>query len=418
MRKLRLTWQRMRNVPGLRGDLVLLTALILVGVLAGGYIISQYDVIKPWEERTVFSAEFDMAPAIQLEATQEVRIAGIPVGKITGAEPTDHGTARITMSLGPQHQVYRNARAVIRSKTPINVMYVALDPGSPSAGPLGQNGTIPVSQTDRVLQPFELLDKLGPRTRNALTSLVNQADAALVRAPRDLPTGLRTTNATLASFEPIVTRLQERRESIKRLVTAIARISHAAGNDDRRLSSLASSLEQTLSVVTKRDQELNRTLAELPGFTHVLRDSMRETAGLTGELNPVLDSVDGAADQLPSALSRLTKTVNEAGRLVDDARPVVAAARPVVNDLRPLAGDLDASLRDLRPVVSTLPGATKRIVPWLDDLSAFVYQTSSAFSLADVNGGLGRAQVVFDVTNPTGGGSAVQSGSNSQGGSK
>jgi len=41
-------------------------------------------------------------------------------------------------------------------------------------------------------------------------------------------------------------------------------------------------------------------------------------------------------------------------------------------------------------------------VPWLDDLSAFVYQTSSAFSLADVNGGLGRAQVNLKVDDPKG----------------
>ena len=39
----------------------------------------------------------------------------------------------------------------------------------------------------------------------------------------------------------------------------------------------------------------------------------------------------------------------------------------------------------------------------MDDLAAFTYQTSSSFSLYDANGGMGRANLHVDLTNPTGG---------------
>jgi len=402
VRNIRLAWQRIRNVPGLRSDLVVLAVLVALGVASGGYIVSHYEAILPWEDRVEFTAEFDHAPAVQLDARQEVRIAGVPVGKIIDAKPTRQGTALLTMSIEPGHQIYDNAHVVLRSKNPLNVMYVALNPGGPPGRPLPSDKVIPASQTERVLQPHELMDKLDERTQSALTSLLDEADVALAQAPKRLPGGLRATDATLASFQLVLEKLQHRRGAIKRLVTAIARISAAAGEDDQRLAALASSLQETLAVLAKRDKELGATLAELPGLSGTLRRSMTSTAALTEELNPALDNMQAAAGKLPSAVSRLSKTVRKAGGLVRDAQPVVGKARPVLDDLRPLAGDVNSALTDFRPVVATFPRATKRIVPWLDDLSAFVYQTSSAFSLADVNGGLGRAQVNLKVDDPKG----------------
>ncbi|NKQ54232.1 MCE family protein [Amycolatopsis sp. K13G38] len=391
-------------MPGLRADLLLVVALVVVGVIAGGYIVSRYDGIAPWDQRYEFAADFDMAPGIQLSSKQEVRIAGVPVGKIVAADPTAAGKARLTLSLEPGHQVYSNAQVVVRSKTPLNVMYIELNPGGPPGTPLPQHGVIPVTQTQRVVQPYELLDNLDERTRDALTSLVDEGDVALAAAPQQLPQGLNATDAALGSLKPVVDQLQQRRDALQRLVTAVARISQAAGGDNQQLATLASSLQQTLSVLSARNGDLGTTLSQLPGLTGDLQHAASSVSTLTGELNPTLDAVHDAAGKLPGALNRLGSTVDSAGGLLQAAGPVVHDARPVVADLRPLVGDAHAAMTDLVPTVHTLPGATARIVPWLDDLAAFVYQTSSAFSLADANGGLGRAQVVLKVTDPTGDG--------------
>jgi len=401
--RLHVTWDRVRNVPGLGRDVAMVALVVALGLVSSVYIVSRYDVITPWSDEYEFSAEFDQAPAIQLSSVQEVRIAGIPVGKIVGAEPTQHGTAKLELSIDEGHTIYSNARVVARSKTPLNVMYVSLDPGGPPARPLPEHATIPVSQTERVLQPYELLDELDGRTRSALTQLVTQADVALANAPAHLPGGLRSTNAAMQSFKPVAEQLQKRRENIRHLVTSLSQISTAAGKDDRRLASLVGSLEETLVVVSRRDKELAGSLDMLPGVTGTLRDSMASAAKLTDQLTPTLRSLNAASGELPSALARLNRTVDAADELVQVAGPVIAKARPVVNDLRPLVGDLRVALGDLARVTSTLPGATQRIVPWLDDLGAFVYQTSSSFSLGDVNGNIGRAQVVVKVTDPTGG---------------
>jgi len=396
--------ERMRNTPGLARDLIITVCVVAVGGVAFASIFRHYDFLRPGAERYTFSAEFDQAPAVQLASRQEIRIAGVSVGKILDAKPTAAGRALLTFSLEPGHQVFQNARLIMRSKTPLNVMYVTLDPGGPPAQPLPENGTIPLGQTDRVTQPYEVLDDLDTRARAALTDLVDDGDVALAHAATDLPSGVSALNGAISSFDPLVSAMQERRENLRRLVTAVAEISQAAGDDDERLASLADSLESTLGVVAADDEQLGTALERLPGVTTTLRESMHSAAQLTDELTPTLEHLTGASAQLPDALDHLVSTVRNLRGVLTKAKPVIAKAKPVVADLRPLAGNLKTTFGDLKPVSATLPQATARLVPWLTNLGAFVYQTSSSFSLGDANGGLGRANLVLKVLDPTGGG--------------
>jgi phospholipid/cholesterol/gamma-HCH transport system substrate-binding protein len=404
MSKLGRTWEHVRKVPGLGKDVVTFALLLVIGLVAGGYMLSQYDWEAPWDDRVYFAAELEKAPGVFTDALQEVRIAGVKVGKVESAEPLPNGHARLVMSLEDGRKVYDNAHLVWRMKAPINVMYVSLDPGGPPGKPVPEDGTIPVTQTERAIQPFELLDKLDERTQPALTALLNEADVALAKAPARLPKGLAATDGAISSFRPVVEQLETRREYIKRLVTSISQVSTAAGGDQKRLARLVSSLHKTLGTLGNRDDELRATLAGLPGFAKDLDGAMTKTSALTEQLDPTLDALNGASDELPSALRRLTDTAKTARGVVRAASPVIRKAKPVVADLRPLVSDVDSALTDLEPVTGHLPSATKRLVPWLDHLGAFIYQTSSSFSLADVNGGYGRANVVMNLSNPSGGG--------------
>ena len=404
MSRLATAVERMRNTPGLGRDVLVTCVVVIAGAIAFGSIFSHYDFISPGSHRYTFSAEFDQAPAVQLASRQEVRIAGVPVGKITDATPTAEGHALLDFSLEEGHVVYQNARLIMRSKTPLNVMYVTLDPGGPPAQPLAEGGTIPIGQTDRVVQPYEVFDDLDARARAALTDLVNDGDVALAHAATDLPTGVSALNGAISSFDPLVTAMQERRTNLRRLVTSVAEISKAAGDDDERLASLADSLETTLGVVAADDQQLGAALEQLPGVTATLRSSMHSAARLTTQLTPTLEDLTAASSQLPATLDRLVSTVGNVRDVLAKARPVIARAKPLIADLRPLVGNLDSTFRDLKPVSANLPQATAQLVPWLTNLGAFVYQTSSSFSLGDANGGLGRANVVLKVLDPTGGG--------------
>ncbi|WP_329060836.1 MlaD family protein [Amycolatopsis sp. NBC_01480] len=394
---LRRTWERVRTVPGLGRNVLTVIVLITLGVISTSVILGNQRFILPWADRYVFSADFAQAPAINPGQQPKVRIAGVEVGQITGSAVTGTGTARLTMSLEPGNTIYRNAHLVLRPTNPLNEMYVEVDPGGPPQPPLPANGVIPVGQTERPVQPDEVLDHLDDRSRAALTNLLSASDVALANAPATLPGGLRAADGTMVAVKPVLDALAARRDNIANLVTGLSRISGAVGHDDARLAELLDSTQSTLSVLAQHNADVQATLAELPGTTDQLRRAMDGVSGLTNRLNPVLDHLDQASAQLPDTLRKLGGTVDNLGATVAAAKPVVSAAGPVVRDVSPLVGDVHRSLADLEPVTRDLIPDSALLVSYLGDLQAFIYNTNGAFSLSDANGGFIRGHVAVPL---------------------
>jgi phospholipid/cholesterol/gamma-HCH transport system substrate-binding protein len=395
-------WQRLRTVPGLGRDVSALVVLVVIGVVAAGVILAQINLTPPWAQRFTFQVELADAVAVSPGNAQEVRIAGVRVGQIVASAPTDHNTSLVTLSIEPGHPIYDNARAVLRPVNPLNQMYITLNPGAPPGTPLPEGGVLPVTQTARPIQPDEVFDKLDDRSRAALTSLLEQSDAALANAPETLPASLRAADTSMLTLRPVVARLQTRGENIRKLVTALSDVSSALGRNDARLTSLVDSTEATLSTLADRDGDLGSSLQQLPGTTDELRRALANTSKLTHQLNPTLDNLRDASDELPDALDALRDAVGPLHDTVDAARDVVSKARPIVSDLRPITGDLRDAFDDLRPVAHCLDDATAKVAPWMYDLGGFVYNTNSLFSVTDQNGGWGRGHATVALNGPTG----------------
>lgn len=394
-------WDRMRTVPGLGRNTAVVVVVVVIGLVVAAVDLSKSRFIAPWEDRQVVWAEFEEAPGTTPETKHLVTIAGVEVGEIVGWEATDEGTARIEMSLEPGHQIYDNATAVMRTVNPLNQMYIEIDPGGPPGTPLPEDGVIPVGQTQRAIQPDEVLSHLDQRARDALTALLRESDVALARAPKHLPEGLAATNDTLRGLRPAMEALQARRENMKKVVTSMAHIANAAGANQERVARLADSLRGTLGVLARNDEQLRSAVEQLPGLNSELRRALTSTQGLTEQLNPTLDAMKAASDVLPPALERFTDTTKQIGETVDKARPVVNKARPVVADLRPFIADTDEALDDARPITTGLDRDTRIVTSYLEDIRGFVYNTSSVFSVEDGRGPIIRGHVIVPL--PDGG---------------
>ncbi|HEV7535853.1 MAG TPA: MCE family protein [Acidimicrobiia bacterium] len=395
-RRLRAVWGRIRAVQGLGRDLGVLAGLLVLGLGAGGYILAHQRVVWPWSHRVAYQADFESAPGISPGNGQEVRIAGVTVGEVSKAVVTADGRPRLTLSLQEKYRaVYGDARAYLRPKSPLNDMYVLLDPGGPPAPKLKPGAVIPVTRTGRPVEIDEVLAHLDDKARNGLGVLLAETDTALAAAHSGrLPGDLQAADGTLVALRPVMEALQTRRERIARLVTALADVATAAGEDDARLAHLAASARTTLDALAARDSELDATLAALPGFTAELRRSSAAVARLGAELDPALDGIRAAAERLPGALAGATGVVDRLGPTFDLAAPVVSGARPLVADLRPFVDSARAALNDTVAWAGRLDPITANLVGHLPDVAALVHQANSATSVEDANGPILRGLVL------------------------
>jgi phospholipid/cholesterol/gamma-HCH transport system substrate-binding protein len=403
-------WGLARSEPGLGRNLLAIGALVALGSVFAAYFLSHQRFNPPWEDRYTVNALFEEAAAISPGNGQEVRIAGVPVGDIRNAEVTEDGRARLELRIDSEHELHKDATVVLRPKSPLNDMYVEIDPGSPGAPTLEDGDTLPVSQSVSPVQVDEVLAHLDDNAQAALSTLLSESDIALARAPQAVPPGLEASRELLAELEPVVTQLEQRREHLARLVNALADVSAAAGTNDVRLQRLATSLSSTLETVSGRRESLDRTLAQLPALSTELHATSSSVTQLAGQLDPTLANVHRASDELPGALARFRESVDELDTFVDRAEPVVDRAGPVVADLRATTPYLRRVAGDLRPVTGDLRPMTATAVPYLDDVAAFVYNTNSVASLRDANRGVLRGlfaispeSVPLDLRTATGG---------------
>lgn len=394
-RRIRRAWQRIRTEPRLGRHAAVVMSLIVLAAASGGYILSNERISWPWDSNLTVYATLPTSPGISPGHGQEVRIAGVPVGTINAVSVNGHGQARLTLSIDPHYQVYRNATLVLRPKSQLNEMYVEMNPGGPPSGRLPAGGTLPVTAAQSPVQIDQVLDHLNSNAREALTELLQQSDIALANAPHNLTNGLAASDVVAQHLQPVVAALATRKAKLQQLVTALSQISKSIGGNDQRLTSLINSLDKTLTALGGHNGNLEASLAELPGVTKQLANATSAVQSLGTQLNPTLDNLKSASGALPTALSKLRGTVDQAGKVITTGTPVVKGAVPVVQDLRPFVGDLDSSLPDAVSVTSDLKPDTSYLVPTLTDLGAFIINTRSVTDLRDGNGGILRGLVVL-----------------------
>jgi len=390
--------RRWRGQPGLVRNLLVFAVVTALGISSLGIILSRQRISWPWERTFTFAATFTETAGISPGNGQEVRIAGVPVGEITEAHVDRQGHAVVEMRIDADHPIYDNAHLVMRPKSPLNEIFINVNPGGPPGRPLPADAVLPLASTSKAVQVDEVLAHLDDNTRTALGNLLTESDIALASAPRDLPAGLRATDRVLTDLAPVATELDTRRATIAELVSALSQMSTAVGGDDARLAALADSLNRTLNSVAAQSGALDSSLARLPGLSTSLRSATDSVTDLATELDPTLDDVRAASDTLPGSLNRLTDSVDTVGDTVDAARPFVDRARPVFDDLRPFAGHLRDAAADLVPITGDLGPITGQLLPYLPDLQAFIYNTNSMVSLHDVNKGILRGQFTMGPT--------------------
>jgi phospholipid/cholesterol/gamma-HCH transport system substrate-binding protein len=399
MTPMRVLWQRVRTEPQLGRNVIALATVILLGLGAGGYIVGRQGagvLAWPWEDRLHFTAQFREAPAIAPGQGHEVRIAGVPVGAIEDATVTEDGLAEVELSVEPEHTIYHNARLVLRPKSPLNEMYVTIDPGGPPAKPLADGDTLPAANTVRPIQVDEVLSYLDNDTRDALSALITESDLALARAPKELAPGLNSMDALMQQMQPVMSALRTRQEALAELITALSTMSDTIGGNDQRLITLATTLEQTLHDLGAHSRPLDESLRQLPGFMDQLEQTMGRMSELSSELDPTLANLSRAGDPLADGLEDLDPVLDRATGFFHKAGPLAAEARPVFRNLRPALAHVRPSMPDLNQMTAQLDPFTGGLVQYQEDVSAYVYNTASVVSIRDETGPIVRAMTQID----------------------
>lgn len=237
---------------------------------------------------TSYSAEFSEASGIQ--ADDEVRIAGIKVGKVSDVE-LDGDKVLVTFKI-KDAWIGDRTRAEIKIKTLLGQKYLSLEPDG--AEVLDPDVRIP---RDRTMAPYDVLEAF-----RGLAETVNEVD----------------TVQLAKSFEVIAETFADTPDEVKGALNGLQSLSRTISSRDQELATLLSNTRQISQTLADRDAEVakllsdgNLLLGELnsrkKAITALLSGTKalsQELQGLVADNNAQLGPVLQSLDQLTAMLQR------------------------------------------------------------------------------------------------------------------
>jgi len=323
-----------------------------------------------------FKPQYEIKAAFEssnnLKKGSPVRIAGVEVGKVKKVERAgkDSDAVMVTMTVGKAGRpIHDDARAKIRPRIFLEGnFFVDLEPGTPGAPEIADNGTIPINQTAVPVQFDQLLTSLQSDTREDLKTLLDEYGNALDKGGaeafnRSIPYWKSAYRDTAIVNEAS---LGETEHDLSGYVKNAGATAQALDRHPEQLKSLITDFNTTAAAFAREQGNLRLAIAELPRTLRAaqpalgaLNESFPPLRAFTADLRPGVQSSEAALDASIPLVRQLRGLVSE-----DELRGLAADLRPTVPALARLARQSIPLAEQNRQLASC---QNEVVLPWAKD---------------------------------------------------
>ena len=250
-----------------------------------------------------YSVTASLADTQNLVYDSEVRMAGVPVGKIRGLERTAE-TVDVKMELrGDVVPLHEGAKVVLRAKTLIEETYLEVTDG---AGPsIADGGRLPASAEQLSVKFDDLLDTLPSETREQLAAMVKKLGLATDGEAEHLADTLAALGRLGREGHDALDVLASQSDNLAGLVREGTRLLAVLDEGEGQIARMATAAERLTRATASRDAKLAETMRLLPGLLDRVQAASPPVRQIAGALTPLADPLTRAAPDLEAALGEL-----------------------------------------------------------------------------------------------------------------
>lgn len=286
---------------GLTGPLVKLGIFLLVTVLATG--ILAISIANFGGGGTKFKARF--SDVTLLNKGDEVRIAGVRVGKVNSIKIVDRREAEVEFQVSGRDWLPASTTATIRFRNLVGQRYIALEQGTGQQGyKLNKGETIPLDHTKPAVN---------------LTTLFNGF--------RPLFSTLSADDVNKLSYE-IIQVFQGEGGTVTDLVSDTADLTNKIADKDAVIGELVNSLTSVLDNVNEHQDQFDdlvvktqQLVSGLADDRNTIGESVQSLANLTGATSDLLEPT---RPSLQGAIAGLNQVTGEASKRRNEVNTVLA----------------------------------------------------------------------------------------------
>jgi phospholipid/cholesterol/gamma-HCH transport system substrate-binding protein len=318
--------------------------------------------------------------ATQLAHEADVRISGVPVGKVKDIRTNSKtGRSDATIELQPEYApLPADARATLRQKTLLGETYVELTPGTPNGKPVPDNGRLATGHVAPTVELDEILRTFDPKTRVAFQDWIQTQAQSINGRGQDLNDALGNLAPFAEDTTKVLQILNAQKTGVRQLVRNTGEVFTALSERDGQLAGLITNSNRVFATTAARDAELQATFKALPTFEKESSTTLKRLSQFSANANPVVTDLRPAAKELSPTLVQMSKLAPDLKALFRSIDPLVAASKKglpatteFLDELHPLLANFDAPLKQLNPI---LDGAGL----YKNEITAFFANSSAA----------------------------------------
>jgi phospholipid/cholesterol/gamma-HCH transport system substrate-binding protein len=322
--------------------------------------------------------------AVQLGLEADVRIAGVPVGKVRQKELAPDGNRTlITVEMERKYApVSKKAKVILRQKTLLGETYVELTGGTPGQGDrLPEGGTLSPAQVEETVELDEIFQALDPQTRRAFHIWQQDLAASFRNRGQSFSDVLGNLPSFATNGADLLEILDEESTDVQRLVSGTGTVFEAITRDESALSGLIQNGARVFGATAAQNEALAETFRIFPTFLDESRVTLRRLQTFAITTNPLINELRPVARDLRPTLRSVRLFAPDLRNLFRDLEPLIRVSRTGLPALRD-------TLRGARPLLDRTGLVLQQLNPILELLEVYQYQvadfiTNGSGALAD-----------------------------------
>ncbi|MFI7428067.1 MCE family protein [Micromonospora sp. NPDC049836] len=251
-----------------------------------------------------YTVDAEFADVLDLVPRAAVKVDDVTVGTVEKISLSGWH-ARVRLRIDRAVRLPANATAAVRQSSLLGEKYVTVAPPPTGAarGRLADGDLIPLSRTTRGAEVEEVLAALGLLLNGGGLAQLRTINAELGAALAGREADLRDTLTQLDTF---VGGLDRQKADIVRAIDALDRLTGRLARQRQVVGDALDSLGPGLTVLARQRAQLTRALTALGQLgtvgTRVVERSRADTVASVRALQPILEQLARAGDDLPKSL--------------------------------------------------------------------------------------------------------------------
>lgn len=290
-----------------------LTTFLGISVLLGGYL---YFVTDDTRFGATSSYQAKFVDVSGLKAGDEVRVASVPVGKVSQVKVMPDSTVVVSFGADKSIHLTTGTTAVIRYKNLLGDRFIELDRPDATAPVLAAGGTIPVSNTKAALDLDTLLNGFKPLFVGLNPTQINQLSGELIQVLQGQSGAVYTLVASVASF---TTTIAQRDDLVGQVIDNLNTVLGTVAARDQTLGQLIDQLTALTSGLAKDAPTLTTAVTRIDSFavtasallaqTRInLNPDLKQLGAVATTLNRNTDTIQQVLTRLPAHYDRVLRT--------------------------------------------------------------------------------------------------------------